>query len=81
MLILILINVQYLQEAIFSFEKGSIGQSHSSSSSYCLVKKFPPLPAKFLILPTLGEFPPPTPYCYLENSDKNGASKRVVPVL
>ena len=31
MLILILANVQYSQEAVFSFEKGSNGQNHSSS--------------------------------------------------
>ena len=76
MLILILINVQYSQKAIFSFEKGLIGQNHSSSCSHCLVKKFLPLPAKCLIPPTLGEFPPPTPYCYLENPNKNGALKK-----
>ena len=31
MLILILANVQYSQEAVFSFEKGSNGQNHFSS--------------------------------------------------
>ena len=31
MLILVSIDVQYLKEATFSFEKGSIGQNHSSS--------------------------------------------------
>ena len=40
MLILILIDVQYSQKAIFSFEKGSIGQNHSSGSQD-LVKKSP----------------------------------------
>ena len=34
MLILVLIDVQYSQKAIFSFEKGSIGQNHSSSGSH-----------------------------------------------
>ena len=58
-LILILIDVQYLQNSVFSFEKGSNCQIHSSSGSYHLVKKIPP-PAEFLI--------PPTFYCYLENS-------------
>ena len=33
MLLLILINVQYLQNVIFSFEKGSNGQNHSLSDS------------------------------------------------
>ena len=35
----ILIDVQYLQKATFSFEKGSNGQNNSSSGSTCLVKK------------------------------------------
>ena len=56
MLILILINVQYSQRIIFSFEKGLIGQNHSSLGSHCPVKKFPP--AKFLIPHPWGEFPP-----------------------
>ena len=34
MLILILIDVQYLQNVVFSFEKGSNGQNHSSSGSH-----------------------------------------------
>ena len=41
MLILVLIDVQYSQKAIFSFEKGLIGQNHSSSGSHRLVKKSP----------------------------------------
>ena len=41
MLILILINVQYLQNVVFSFEGGSNGQNHSSSGSHHLIKKFP----------------------------------------
>ena len=40
MLILILINVQYLQNVVFSFEKGLNGQNHSSSDFYHLI--FPP---------------------------------------
>ena len=47
MLILILIDVQYSQKAVFSFEKGSNHQDHSSSGSLHLVKKIPPV--KFLI--------------------------------
>ena len=42
MLILVLIDVQYSQKAVFSFEKGSNCQNHSSSDSLNLVKKFPP---------------------------------------
>ena len=49
MLILILIDVQYPQKAVFSFEKGSNCQNHSSSGSLHPVKKFSPV--KFLIPP------------------------------
>ena len=54
MLIFILIDVQYLQnDAVFGFEKGSNGQSHSSSVSHYLVKKFPqqhsPFPLPLLL--------------------------------
>ena len=42
MLILISIDVQYLQNAVFSFDEGSNGQNHSSLSSRQLVEKFPP---------------------------------------
>ena len=41
MLVLILIDVQYSQNAVFSFEKFSNRQNHSSSDSYHLVKKSP----------------------------------------
>ena len=41
MLILILIDVQYSQNAVFSFEKFSNRQNHSSSGSHHLVKKSP----------------------------------------
>ena len=41
MLILILIDVQYLQNAVFSFEKFSNRQNHSSSDPHHLVKKSP----------------------------------------
>ena len=54
MLILILIDVQYSQKVVFSFEKGSNCQNHSSSGSLNLVKKSPPPPVKFPI-------PHPTP--------------------
>ena len=49
MLILVLIDVQYSQKAVFSFEKGLNRQNHSSSGPHHPVKKFPP--AKFLIPP------------------------------
>ena len=42
MLILILIDVQYSQKAVFSFEKGSNDQNHFSSDSHHAVKKFSP---------------------------------------
>ena len=42
MLIVILIDVQYSHKAVFSFEKGSIGQNHSSSGSHCLLNQPPP---------------------------------------
>ena len=41
MLILILIDVQYSQNAVFSFENFSNRQNHSSSGSCHLVKKSP----------------------------------------
>ena len=42
MLILILIDVQYSKNIVFSFEKFSNGQNHSFSGSHHLVKKSPP---------------------------------------
>ena len=41
MLILILIDVQYLQKIVFSFGKGLNDQNHSSSGSQHLIKKIP----------------------------------------
>ena len=58
MLISILIDVQYLQNVIFSFEKDSSGQYHSFSGSHHLVKKSP---SKIYLTPTLtgeGRFLP-----------------------
>ena len=49
MLIFILINVQYSQKDVFSFEKGLNRQNHSSSGSLHLAKKLPPV--KFSITP------------------------------
>ena len=67
MLILILINVQYLQKVVFRFEKGLNGQNHSSGS-HNLTTPLPPL-QNFQFPPPLrgGIFPLPTPKCYLEN--------------
>ena len=42
MLVLILIDVRYSQKTVFSFEKGSNCQNHSSSGSHHLVKNPPP---------------------------------------
>ena len=68
MLILILIDVQYSQKAVFSFEKGLNHQNHPSPGSLHLVKRFPP--SKISNPPTSrGGFPPPPPtlYHYLKN--------------
>ena len=67
-IILILIDVQYSQNAVFTFGKDLNHQNHSSSGSHHQAEKSPP-PAKFLIPPTnVGEFTStPTPYRYLEN--------------
>ena len=45
MSVFILIDVQYLQNVVFSFENSSNGQNHSSSDSNHQIEKF--LPAKF----------------------------------
>ena len=56
MVILILIDFQYFQNIAFSFEKGSIGQNHSSQVSHHPVKA----PNKFTILVSnVGELPYP----------------------
>ena len=54
-LILILIDVQYSQNAVFTFGKDLNHQNHSSSGSHHQVEKSPP--AQFLIPPPhVGEF-------------------------
>ena len=68
MLILILIDVQYSQKAVFSFEKGSNCQNHSSSGSHHLLKN--PL-SQIFDSAYWEEFTHPhprplTPYRYLE---------------
>ena len=58
MLILILIDLQFLQKAVFSFEKGSNRQNHFSISLHP-VKNHPS---------KISDSPPPTyPYCCLKN--------------
>ena len=59
MLILVLIDVQYSQKAVFHSEKGSNCQNHSSSGSLHPVKNFHPV--KFLIPSPQGggDFAPP----------------------
>ena len=59
MLILVLINVQYILNVVFSFEKGSNDQNHSSSDSHHPIT---PPPSKISHLPNLSG--------YLENPGK-----------
>ena len=69
MLILVLIDVQYSQKAVFSFEKGSNHQNQSSSGSLYLVNT-PPPPSKISNPPPTeggGGIHLPTPYDYLQN--------------
>ena len=67
-LISIFINVHYLQQVVFSFEKGLNGQYHSSSGSHYLIKISP---SKISDLHPLqgGDFPATTK-CYLGNSEE-----------
>ena len=65
MLILILIDIQYLQKPAFSFEKGSNRQNHSSSGS---LQKISPSKISNYPFPPLEEIYHPTLYRYLENS-------------
>ena len=68
MLILILIDVQYSQKAVFSFEKGSNRQNHFSSGSLHPVNPPPPQEI-FRFQPPRGWIFPPTPYRYFENPE------------
>ena len=61
MAILILINVQYLQNVVFSFEKCWNGQNHYLSDSHHPIKKSP---AKFYSPHCRGNFIPTHPYPY-----------------
>ena len=56
-LILILISVQYLQNVVFGFEKGSIGQNSSLSDSHHPIKKCPY--SKVSHYPPTEGIPPP----------------------
>ena len=71
MLILILIDFQYSQNGVFSFEKGSNHLNHSYSGSLHPVKNAPapppPPPVKFPPTGRKGIYP--TRYYYLENPD------------
>ena len=71
MLILILIDVQYSHNAVFSFEKDSNRQNHSYLCSDHPVKELSPPQLNFRFPTTGGErfTPNLTPCCYLENSD------------
>ena len=64
-LILILISVQYLQNVVFGFEKGSIGQNSSLSDSHHPIKKCPY--SKVSHYPPTEGIPPPKKN-YLENA-------------
>ena len=64
MSIFILIDVQYSQKAVFSFQKGMNRQNHISSGFLHLVKNPPHQNFWFPPPPKLST---PTPYCYLEN--------------
>ena len=61
MLILILIDIQYSEKAVFSFEKNSICQNHFSSGSLNLLKNLLPPPSK------TSNTPSPPFYGYFEN--------------
>ena len=65
-LILILISVQYLQNVVFGFEKGSIGQNSSLSDSHHPIKKCPY--SKVSHYPPTEGIPPPKKKSYLENA-------------
>ena len=64
MLILISINDEYLQNVVFSSEKGSNSQDYSSSDSHNPIKNF--LCSKIFNCPHLGEFPPTPKHCLVK---------------
>ena len=59
MLILILIDAQHSRKAVFSFEKGSNCQNHSSDSLHLITP--PPPPPTLWSPPPGGAPPPPSP--------------------
>ena len=69
MLILILIDVQYSQKAVFSFEKSSNSQNHFSSGYLPPVNPPSHLSKISDSNPPLGWIFPPTPYRYFENPE------------
>ena len=79
MLILILVDIQYLQNVVFSFEKDSNGQKHSSSDSHPPNKKIPPQQNVPFSPPLLGEFPPSLPFKTIWNTLSNGVQAPIQP--
>ena len=71
MLVLILIDVQYSQKAVLSFEKGSNCQNHYSWGSLHPVNPLTPPPTP----PPVEFLIPPTPDHYLENPGYRGQHK------
>ena len=65
MLVLILIDVQYSHNVVFSLENDLNGQNCSSSGSHRPIKKNLSQ-QNFPFTPYWGRLPPP-PYCYLQN--------------
>ena len=59
MLIFILVDIQYLQNAAFCFEKGSNGQNHSPSDSYPPNKHFSHSKISHFSRCGVGFLPPP----------------------
>ena len=66
MVILIIIDVQYLHNVVFGFEENWNGESHCSSDTHHPIKQSPQV--KLPIPPTVGKFLPTTFENYLENS-------------
>ena len=77
MLVLILIDVQYLHNVVFSLEKDLNGQNCSSSGSHRPIKKNVSQ-QNFPFTPYRGRFPPP-PYCYLQDHVRPLSNKNTPP--
>ena len=52
---MILIDIQYLQNVVFSFEKDLNSQYHSSDPHYLVIQNSPNKISDFLYLPRVGE--------------------------